>query len=93
MLGYIYAKAGRRDEARDLLKELHQFARKRFVPPSSFAGIYPGFNQTDRTFDWLETASEEQDGAVFHLSALPYYGPLRRLPLCKALLRKMNLEA
>jgi tetratricopeptide (TPR) repeat protein len=93
MLGYIYAKAGRSDEARDLLKELYQLAQKRYVPPSSFARIYLGLNETERTFDWLEKAAEEQEGAVLHLSALPYYDTLRRHPRYKALLRKMNLEA
>jgi hypothetical protein len=54
------AKAGRRDEARALLTELLKLSTERFVPHSHMALIYKGLGEPDKTFEWLEKATNSK---------------------------------
>ena len=91
-LGVAYARAGRTGEARKLLEELNDRAQKTNVPPSMFAHIYFCLGESDKAFDWLEKAVDEQDALILHFQVSPYSDPLRSHPRFHALLRKMNLE-
>jgi serine/threonine-protein kinase len=93
ILGYTYAMAGRKGEARKLLDEMLWLSQKRYVPPLSIAYIYLGFDELDRSFDWLEKAVEERDGMVMYTPSFHLADALRSHPRYHALLRKMNLEA
>ncbi len=66
--GYILAKAGRADEAREVLKTLEAMARERYIPPYAIAQVYTGLRQDDQAFAWLERGIEEHD---VHLAMLP----------------------
>jgi len=91
ILGLAYSMAGRVDEAQILLNQLQELAQKTYVPPFSFAMIYFGLGDIDKSFDWLEKAIDEGDSShVFH--QISYFGALRLHPRYRALLRKMNLE-
>jgi eukaryotic-like serine/threonine-protein kinase len=92
-LGYGYALAGRAKEAQEVLAELHDMARKAYVPPSSFAQVYLGLGDIGKCLDWLENAVEEHDSLICLLGVNPVFDPLRSHPRFHALLRKMNLEA
>ena len=91
-LGFAYAKAGQIDEAKKLLAELESLARREYVIPSSFAMIYLGLGEIDKTFDWLEKAVDELDHSMIDLHEGPYFDPLRSHPRFKTLLQKMNLQ-
>ena len=90
-LGYAYAHAGRISDARKLLAELQELAQKAYVPPVSTGLIHLALGEIDRSFDWLEKAVDERDGAIFTLSAEPICDLLRPHARFQALLRKMNL--
>jgi hypothetical protein len=83
---------GRVGEARKILEELQERARKSHVPGSVYALIYMGFGEIDKAFDWFEKSIEERDSMIWyvHYSA---FDPLRSHPRYHALLRKMNLES
>ncbi len=59
-LGYAYAKAGRKDEARKLLAELTAQSKGRYVASYSIAMIYVGLDEKDKAFAWLEKAYQER---------------------------------
>jgi serine/threonine protein kinase/tetratricopeptide (TPR) repeat protein len=92
LLGAAYARAGRLDDARKLLEELHELAQKTYVPPLSFAVIYPALGEIDKGFEWLEKAIDEREAILLHFHIDPSFDELRSHPRYPALLRKMNLE-
>jgi serine/threonine protein kinase/Flp pilus assembly protein TadD len=60
-LGYAYAKAGRKDEARKLLADFKEQSKTRYVLPYWMAVIYAGLNQKDDAFAWLEKAYQDRE--------------------------------
>jgi tetratricopeptide (TPR) repeat protein len=90
-LGQAFARAGRTDEAREVLRRLDELSRARYVSPYHMAYVYTGLGEQDRAMDWLERAFEERSGAVFSIKGSFLFTPLRSHPRFRALLRKMNL--
>jgi serine/threonine protein kinase/Tfp pilus assembly protein PilF len=91
-LGYIYAFAGRRDEARKVLDDLFELSKQEHVSSFYVALVYTCLGQKDQAFEWLEKAYEERDVYLSQLKVFPLFDSLRSDPRYKALLKKMNLE-
>jgi tetratricopeptide (TPR) repeat protein len=66
---YTLATIGRVAEARDLLSQLENLSRRRYVPPYALALIYAGLDDRASAFEWLDKAIEERD---VHLIGLPF---------------------
>ena len=66
--GYVLAKAGRSDEAREVLKTLQAAARERYVPPYAVALVHAGLGERDAVFESLDRAYAARD---VHLIFLP----------------------
>ncbi len=90
-LGEALAMAGRAEEAREILRDLHELAVRRYVPPYYFAYVHTGLGEPDEAIDWLEKAYEERAGAVYGIKGSFLFIGLRQHPRWKALLAKMNL--
>ncbi len=60
VLGYAYAKTGRKDEARKLLAELKELSKRRYVPSYWIAIIYAGLDEKGQAFAFLEKAYQER---------------------------------
>ncbi len=91
-LGYAYAIAGRGTEAREILAELQDLAKKEYVSPYGFAQIRLGLGEIEECLNWLDKAVEEHSSLIYLLGVNPVFAPLRSHPRYRALLRKMNLE-
>ena len=89
-VGYFCAVTGRPEDARKLVSELDQMARKRYVPSWARAIVYIGLGQKSPALDWLEKGCEEHDGWMWTLSRDPWYDPLRKEPRFQALLKKVG---
>src|SRR2546428_12570130 len=59
-LGYAYAKAGKRREARKGLQSLKQRSGTEYVPPFCVALVYGGLGDRDQAFACLDRACEER---------------------------------
>lgn len=70
-LGYVYARAGRPDEAQRVLTELQAMAPQRYVAPGALALIAMGLGDLDRAFDWLEEGFEQRDTFLLALNTFP----------------------
>ncbi len=92
-LAHAYALAGRRTEALNLLKELSEFARKRYVSPFAFALVYAGMRKKDQAFAWLDKAYHERASALPFVKVNPRLAPLHSDPRFHKLLRRMGLES
>jgi pentatricopeptide repeat protein len=85
-----YAGAGRLDEAKQLVEELHRRRESGYVPPAAFLNAYLGLGDREQAFAWLERAAEERSGMTQYVRVHPYLDPLRDDPRFRDLLRRMN---
>ena len=77
ILGYAYAKSGRKDEARKLLAELKEQSKQRFVASYWIALIYVGLDEKDEAFAWLEKAYQERSWWLVWIKMDPMVDSLR----------------
>jgi TolB-like protein len=90
-LGQTYALAKRPAEARRLLEELGELAKRRHVASTCFALIHLGLGEKDQALDWLETGARGRETPLAALKVHPAYDNLRGEPRFQALLRKLGL--
>jgi TolB-like protein/DNA-binding winged helix-turn-helix (wHTH) protein/Tfp pilus assembly protein PilF len=90
-LGYAYAVAGDRAEARKLLEELKARSKQSYVPWFYIAGIYAGLGEKDQAIANLEKAYEQHEQGLAVMKREPMFDPLRSDARFKELLRRMNL--
>lgn len=89
-LAHAYALSGRRTEARKILEELKQQAKRRYISPGAMADIYGSLGDKDQAFALLEKAYEERDNMVVLLKVEPMFDPLRSDPRFTVLLRRVG---
>ena len=75
--GYVYAKLGRAEEAREVLNTLEALSHERYVPPDAMALVHAGLNQRDAAFEWLERAYEAHDVHLIFLPVDPKWDAFR----------------
>jgi serine/threonine protein kinase len=59
-LGFAYAKAGRRDEAMEIIENLEKFSKKNYVPAQEKALIYVGLGEYEKVFENLRQSCAEK---------------------------------
>ena len=92
MIGTVYARAGRRDEARAILRELLTAARHRYVPAHQVAGLYRALGDDEATLDWMERSHGEGSNAVAYMAVEPWNAGLHAHPRFQALLRRTGQQ-
>jgi TolB-like protein/DNA-binding winged helix-turn-helix (wHTH) protein/Tfp pilus assembly protein PilF len=90
-LARTYAVSGRPTEARNLLDQLLQQAKKQYVSPFYVAVVYAGLGENDRALDWLEKAYADHSNAIVFLKVDPQMDTLRASPRFHELQRKLRL--
>ena len=75
--GYLLAKLGRTDEARDLLRTLQTVSRERYVPPFAMALVHAGLGDRDALFEWLDKACAAHDVHLIFLTVDPKWDAYR----------------
>jgi TolB-like protein len=92
MLGYVYAKAGQRDEAIKILNFLNErMSRGEYVPALNVAWIYSELDDKDRAFTWFDKAIDEREGRLLNMIAEPELDALRSDPRFVQLIRRIGL--
>ena len=86
--GYVLGKAGRRQEAREVLSTLEALSRQRFVPPYAMALVHAGLGERDLVFEWLDRAFDAHDVHLIFLTVDPKWDPYRADPRFEALLAR-----
>ena len=89
--GVTCALAGRLAEAEQALAELTARSKDAYVMPLHLADIYAALGDRDRSFEWLERASDERNGFVIYLATMPIYDSLRTDPRYSLALAKLGL--
>jgi tetratricopeptide (TPR) repeat protein len=88
--GYAYAVSGRRDKARQVLRELDDFSPEEFVPSFGRAMIYAGLGERHMTIECLEKAYEERAFLIW-LKTEPIFDVVREEERFQTILKKMHL--
>lgn len=91
LLGHLYAVTGRQAEAREIISQLQQMSRSKYVPSLYVALIYIGLGEKDQAFAWLDKAYEERCDFLVYLPTDPMADPLRSDPRFSALLERLHL--
>lgn len=92
-LGYAFAKAGDRDEALRIVRELQAKSRRTYVAPHDIAAIFVGLGRKSEAFAWLSKACDERSYFVLEAAVEPEFDLLRADPRYRDLLRRLNLTA
>jgi TolB-like protein/Flp pilus assembly protein TadD len=86
--GYLLAKSGRANEAREVLRRLESDSRERYVPPVAMALVHAGLGEGEAVFEWLAKAYDTRDVHLIYLPVDPKWDPYRADPRFEALLRR-----
>jgi serine/threonine protein kinase/Flp pilus assembly protein TadD len=92
-LGYAYALAGKHAEALEVLNEMEELGREKYVSAYYFAIVYLGFGDLERVFQWLEKAYEERSGFLVFLAVEPMFDSLREDPRFLDLLNRIGISS
>jgi eukaryotic-like serine/threonine-protein kinase len=91
-LGFAYAAAGKREQARKILAKLKKLHEQGVVPSGSIAILYGALGELDEAFAWLEKAYEERDPELTYIKVpARRFEPLRHDPRYQDMLRRMGL--
>ncbi len=89
-LGLAYGRSGDKAQARKMLEDLQQRAKKRHVTPYWISLGYMGLGEKEEALRWLEKAYEERSAWMLFIKVDPTLDPLRSEPRFQAIVRKMN---
>ena len=90
-LGYVYGKAGRREDALRMIKELERFAKEKPVSPYEKALVYLGMGDKDNVFANLKQAYRDRYPNLINLRTDPIYDVLNGDPRFEDLTRRIGL--
>jgi TolB-like protein/Flp pilus assembly protein TadD len=90
--GYILARAGLTEAAREVLSTLEAVARERYVPPYALALVHAGLGQVDQTLVWLQRAYEARDVHLVFLPVDAKWDLIREDPRVQAILAHCGFQ-
>jgi serine/threonine protein kinase/Tfp pilus assembly protein PilF len=92
-LGHAYALMGRTEDAREIIEELIELSRQKYVSPYFVAEMFTGLDEKDRAFEWLEKGYTDRSPHMIFLEVEPKLDTLRSDPRFKDVLRRIGLTA
>ena len=90
-LAHTLGAAGRTAEARQILSDLTELAKQKYVAPYFFAGIHIGLGENDQAIDYLQKCDEEHSHWLIYLHLDPSMDDLRDHRDFQDLLRRVGL--
>jgi tetratricopeptide (TPR) repeat protein len=90
LMGYLLARAGRFEEANEVLASLEATAAQRYVPPYALALVQAGLGDREQVFAWLERAYAVRDVHLIYLPVDAKWDPYRDDPRFRVLLERCN---
>ena len=89
-LGYACAVSGDRAKAEQILRDLEDLSKQRYVSPANRASVYLGFGENEKALDWLEKAYEDRDPILWWINGDQLYDSVRGVPRFEALVQKVD---
>jgi tetratricopeptide (TPR) repeat protein len=91
--GYLLAKIGRAEEAREVLNTLEALSRERYVPPYAMALVSGALGQHNQALDWLDRAYDAHDVHLVLIGVDPKWDVFRSNDRFLALIRRCGFTA
>jgi serine/threonine protein kinase len=92
-LGHCYGVSGRPELAREVLHELEEHQRERYVSAYNVMLVHLGLGDTGTALDWLERAFEERSGALWSAALEARLDRIRDDARYRELVTRNRLEA
>ncbi|MFN2509840.1 MAG: protein kinase [Pyrinomonadaceae bacterium] len=89
-LGFVYATAGRREDAEAVLERLKSLSERRYVSGLYLAIIYAGLKDQDRALEYLNKAYESRHPGLVLIRVDPIFDDLRSNDRFKQLVRRFE---
>jgi TolB-like protein/predicted Ser/Thr protein kinase/cytochrome c-type biogenesis protein CcmH/NrfG len=89
-LAITYARMGRQTEAQNILAQLLQARKKRYVSAPLIAAVSTALGDKEEAFGWLEVAYEEHSGVLQWIAFLPEFRALHSDPRFPHLLQRIR---
>ena len=89
--GYVYAQQGRRDRARDVLRQLDSLSRTEYVTAYAVALVHVALAQPDSAFAWLNRAVDERTHWLLWLNRDRRWDPIRGDPRFRAIATRVGV--
>jgi TolB-like protein/Tfp pilus assembly protein PilF len=90
-LGAAYARAGKSEQAKEILKEFQRAPNSQYISSYAWAMLYAGLGNKEVTISWLEKAFAERNARMANLAVHPQFVFLRGEPAYEKLLQRMNV--
>jgi serine/threonine protein kinase/Tfp pilus assembly protein PilF len=90
-LGWVYAVAGRRDDALKIAREVEHLSPRTYVDYYQLATIYAGLGEREEAFRLLEKGYQERSVGMLYLRVDPFWENVRSDPRYVDLLRRVGL--
>jgi eukaryotic-like serine/threonine-protein kinase len=92
-LAHTLGAAGKRKEAVQILGDLTELAKQKYVPPYFFAGIHAGLGEKERAIEYLQKCYEEHSHWLIYLHLDPSMDALRDESTFRDIMRRVGLPA
>jgi serine/threonine-protein kinase len=92
-LGHAYGLAGDLTNARRVLDEVREMARRRYIPAYDLAIVKLGLSEFDDALSFVEQGFEERSSWMIHLKVDPRLDPLRDRPEFRNLVTRVGLPS
>ena len=89
---HVSAVTGNRRRADEILAEIKEASKHRYVSPIFFAEYYADVRDNDRAIQWLETAYRERSPSLIDLQVNYLYDGLRSDPRFQDLERRVGFR-
>ncbi len=89
-LALVYAAAGKRARAQQILEEFEEKAQREYVLPLALVLAHMAVGDLDGTFAWLDKVYEDHHAELIWMNRQPRYDPLRGDPRWRELMRKIG---
>ena len=90
--GYLFAKLGRVNEAREVLNTLEAMARERYIPPYAMALVHAGLGEKEKALEQLERAVDVRDVHMCFPPIDPKWDVFRSDPRFQAVLKRCGFS-
>jgi serine/threonine protein kinase/Tfp pilus assembly protein PilF len=91
-LAKALARAGRREEAVKILRELEAERQQGYHSDLDIAAVYVALDDKEQAFYWLERAYQDRDPDMILIKVFPFLDPIRDDPRFKDLLRRVHFR-
>ena len=92
-LGHCFAVSGSHDRAKQLLAELEERSRERYVSPYNVMLVHVGMGAHSQALTWLDRALDERNSALWMAAVEPRFDPLRSDPRFREVLGRHGLRS